>query len=817
MPPKRKRGEDASKGSKRHTTITVALRKSIRLNNRKSDKLRGAIEQAVRAITQISAEGSRFLNFILLRRLRDSLPLPTIDSTFVRRVFSRIWAEAGGWRRTRDPGRDDQHRLVIDQAWNEYSPARGDLPLASFPGGGFAQILQYAVNSYLVNARQHVRGNFYKRLFGHACRRLVELREELGNRNQKRRLRQAASTVVRWIINAVPQDGGITQEEREERSGTLLQILGVGTAGDDEEEESILNTTARIMDYVDEHVQRYAAVLPIRDHVGHRDWFNLLPWLYAIMQACENHNNMHAADDDPVRPARVFTLAPIHSFDAKFITIDTRALHMLLRRDDMGLRNEVPASWRDFQALAEGPEGWWASVFDVARVLRTGDPDFKFANTVKTDGVAIQFLCYRRTTETEVEDPAETEIDDALGESGRKKKAPWVTPLSQWPKPDEVDEKYVIGVDPGRRDFVTAAYPRPRPARQSNDPEEDEKEEDELQEMKTDDEEEEEGGEGGGGGEALHVPPSESYVPPSRRRKPHNRGPRRTNYRKRRRNESRTSKKRKRRTGGRKHLRHTKGDVAFSVSTVMWRSDAGNKRAQAQSEAWLKRTRFETQLPDGRVRRMSLFTVLQETPTPKVANTDGFLAHCRYVCTWLERILDHKVGRRKVRRLRFQGRIQRYAALDALCHRLSGGHGKRAVVVLGAATFSRGFGHFPAPIKELRRRLEQHTRVVVLHEHYTSQRCSKCAFGLTELVGEERVDDVLEPGKCGQSGQRRPINDIHGVRWCPHRNCTTRWNRDVNAARNMRQVFLYMLHNNQQRPRAFAHDGALSAPPPLAA
>ena len=60
--------------------------------------------------------------------------------------------------------------------------------------------------------------------------------------------------------------------------------------------------------------------------------------------------------------------------------------------------------------------------------------------------------------------------------------------------------------------------------------------------------------------------------------------------------------------------------------------------------------------------------------------------------------------------------------------------------------------------------------------------------------------------------RKRWSGDIHGVRWCSHQNCTTRrWNRDVNAARNMRRVFLHMLENNLQRPAAFKHAGALDA------
>jgi hypothetical protein len=54
--------------------------------------------------------------------------------------------------------------------------------------------------------------------------------------------------------------------------------------------------------------------------------------------------------------------------------------------------------------------------------------------------------------------------------------------------------------------------------------------------------------------------------------------------------------------------------------------------------------------------------------------------------------------KRRVRRLAFHGHIRRTAALDDLCHRMTGGKGMEAVVVFGACRCSSGFGYFPGPI-----------------------------------------------------------------------------------------------------------------------
>ena len=205
----------------------------------------------------------------------------------------------------------------------------------------------------------------------------------------------------------------------------------------------------------------------------------------------------------------------------------------------------------------------------------------------------------------------------------------------------------------------------------------------------------------------------------------------------------------------------------------------------------------------------SLYSVLLDTPPSRTAGNESFIKHCCYMREWLPDILDFEVGKKKVRRLRFQAYIRREATLDSIVNmmtsnRASNGKPKesKAIVVFGAAQCSSGFRYFPAPVKGLVRRLQRQTHVIILDEHYTSQRCSKCAFGETELKTSHF--------KNGQSGGRKSSKEIHGVRFCPHENCRTVWNRDVNAARNIRLVFEHMAKNSKVRPSPFAHLNALS-------
>ena len=72
-------------------------------------------------------------------------------------------------------------------------------------------------------------------------------------------------------------------------------------------------------------------------------------------------------------------------------------------------------------------------------------------------------------------------------------------------------------------------------------------------------------------------------------------------------------------------------------------------------------------------------------PSAKVQTVAAMNRHVSAMLRVLGGVLYHNVDKKRVRRCHFQSYIQRQAALDALCHRLSGGRGKDAVVVFWAA------------------------------------------------------------------------------------------------------------------------------------
>jgi hypothetical protein len=132
------------------------------------------------------------------------------------------------------------------------------------------------------------------------------------------------------------------------------------------------------------------------------------------------------------------------------------------------------------------------------------------------------------------------------------------------------------------------------------------------------------------------------------------------------------------------------------------------------------------------------------------------------------------------RRMRWKTRIKRQKAYDSICKTIAGGENpERVVVVYGGASFNPcSRGHPPTPNKHLYKEIKKRFRSRLINEYNTSKLCSKC-------------DNILVQ------------SDIWSIKSCNNPNCWTRWNRDVNAARNIRRVFLHMNANGGERPEAF--------------
>ncbi len=134
-------------------------------------------------------------------------------------------------------------------------------------------------------------------------------------------------------------------------------------------------------------------------------------------------------------------------------------------------------------------------------------------------------------------------------------------------------------------------------------------------------------------------------------------------------------------------------------------------------------------------------------------------------------------GKKRWRWLRFGRYINKQKVPHGLCQRLTGGD-PATVVAFGDSTFSSSSrGHAAGPILLLCSELRKRCRVRLEYEYNTSQICSNC------------------------NGRLTGNPTFWTLRMCP--TCWARWNRDVNAARNIRNIFLYANAHNGQRLGGF--------------
>ncbi|KAI3656738.1 hypothetical protein MP638_007387 [Amoeboaphelidium occidentale] len=116
-----------------------------------------------------------------------------------------------------------------------------------------------------------------------------------------------------------------------------------------------------------------------------------------------------------------------------------------------------------------------------------------------------------------------------------------------------------------------------------------------------------------------------------------------------------------------------------------------------------------------------------------------------------------------------------------LLHELAAG-AEDVVIAYGGGGFSHNSrGHPPTPNKHIFLELKRRTRCRLVPEFRTSKLCSLC-------------DNLLVQ------------SDIWSIKSCNNPNCWTRWNRDVNVARNIRRVALYMNANGGRKPEAFRRE-----------
>ncbi|KAI3657916.1 hypothetical protein MP638_003553 [Amoeboaphelidium occidentale] len=225
------------------------------------------------------------------------------------------------------------------------------------------------------------------------------------------------------------------------------------------------------------------------------------------------------------------------------------------------------------------------------------------------------------------------------------------------------------------------------------------------------------------------------------------------------------------------------GKQKFQVTGKEWRYMSGITAAKKKRENWLKK-------------RNDIVNANSNVPTSKVSHVSDLHNHFFYLFAHLNLWFDF-YGSRQWRQLRKRSSIKRQQALDLIVNRIIGkverkcylGHKgvnakqsrsyNNVFVAFGGGQFSStSRGHHPIPRRSLINALKQRKIPMRLVDEFrTSMLCCKCKEPL-------------------------PKRGMWNVKRCD--NCNIFWNRDVNAAVNIREVSISVNASNGVRPGKFS-------------
>lgn len=178
------------------------------------------------------------------------------------------------------------------------------------------------------------------------------------------------------------------------------------------------------------------------------------------------------------------------------------------------------------------------------------------------------------------------------------------------------------------------------------------------------------------------------------------------------------------------------------------------------------------------------------TPSAKTTSLGQLQAHLRYVLPHLGQLLSH-YGTARRRNMAFRCFSRKEAAMKAMVRKLIPSD-EEWLLVYGAAGFDHAKrGRVASPYRQLKARLFALPNVTSCEvgECNTSKTCCACHKEMKHL----KYWDSQQEGELVK-------RDIYEVKFCPE--CRTPWNRNVNAARNIKFLF-DTLQSGKPRPEAF--------------
>jgi hypothetical protein len=135
----------------------------------KDPELKREIETCVAGITRIVVEGSRFLNFYVLRCLEKGYVIPPLNQGLIYSTFAALASPSGASARKKAPkGFTTTMKAFKKMRPDDFKP---------FSCENVTQMLNFAAADFLVACKNHVVTNYYKRI-GNAFFRFLNSLEQ---------------------------------------------------------------------------------------------------------------------------------------------------------------------------------------------------------------------------------------------------------------------------------------------------------------------------------------------------------------------------------------------------------------------------------------------------------------------------------------------------------------------------------------------------------------------------------------------------------------------------------------------------------------
>ena len=389
-------------------------------------------------IQQASVEGALLAQTIILRCLRENIELPELNQTFFYRCMVQV---------TRNSERE-MHPIplkkdtCIEEGFKEYKRMRS--PDVPWPLKNYCtQALNYAGKDYLTACKNHVVLNFYGRLRKYWKRSLI------GCVFQDDKVQ---GQLQKWLIQLLLSGENVTQEQWDEKMNQTFFV--------DRPDDALIC-------YCSFHeircVLNDAGVFPITKETISKNWRLLLKPLYWIRQhintcptATQRDVNVIHEHQPKVKTGkcfRTFSLLPIPSLNAKYMTIDERVLKDLWL---MGQKIANVSKCKEPPSEDIEHEIWKKSFTGLKKLKNESGTRF-FDCRIQTDGVGAS-LTWRRpklqkedtTVNVKVKEPISCEME-YIGPDPRLRRNNAIQFLNF-----NIPEITYTAIDPGRSEFIVA-------------------------------------------------------------------------------------------------------------------------------------------------------------------------------------------------------------------------------------------------------------------------------------------------------------------------------------------------------------------------